>query len=249
MIAALVLGGVGAFLYPKAAAWVSQYNQSKVIASYTHDLSVVQPSASQQLAKAVEYNRLLSSGVVLEANTNKPTGSGTASSDLDYNSLLRVDDAGMMARLRIESIGVDLPVYHGTSDETLLKGAGHLEGSSLPVGGVGTHSVITAHRGLASATMFSNLDRVAEGDTFVIEVFDQVLTYQVVSSNVVEPSDTPHWWIWPRLGTRRESQGSPGGLLPAARQSPQLPRLYGEPAMATRAPGRGARLRRDAGCV
>lgn len=190
LIAVLVIGGVGAFLYPKASAWIAQYNQSKVIETYTRDLSAVEPAASEQLAKAGEYNRLLSSGVVLEANANKPTGAGENSPELEYNSLLRVDDSGMMARLRIAAIGVDIPVYHGTSDDTLLRGAGHLEGSSLPVGGVGTHAVITAHRGLASATMFSNLDKVQPEDTFVIEVFDQVLTYQVRSSNVVEPSDT-----------------------------------------------------------
>jgi sortase A len=95
-----------------------------------------------------------------------------------------------MARLRIPAIDVDLPIYHGTSDATLLKGVGHLEGTSLPVGGEGTHSVLTGHRGLASATLFTNLDKVKEGDTFTIEVLDQVLTYQVIRTQVVDPSDT-----------------------------------------------------------
>ena len=95
-----------------------------------------------------------------------PTGTGSSSNeDLDYNRILTANESGLMARIKIPAIQVDLPIYHGTSDDVLLKGAGHLEGSHLPIGGVGTHSVITAHRGLATATMFTNLDKVELGDT------------------------------------------------------------------------------------
>lgn len=126
-----------------------------------------------------------------KADTNIPTGAGKSSNGkLDYNAILRTDESGLMARLRIPAIDVDLPVYHGTSDATLLQGAGHLEGTSLPVGGPGTRSVITAHRGLANATMFTNLDRVKIGDTFTIEVFGKVLAYKVRETKVVEPTET-----------------------------------------------------------
>lgn len=95
-----------------------------------------------------------------------------------------------MGRIRIKKIDLDLPIYHGTDDDTLLKGVGHLEGTSLPVGGANTHSVLTAHRGLANAAMFTYLDRIEEGDTFNLEIFGQILTYQVERTRVVEPEDT-----------------------------------------------------------
>ena len=128
----------------------------------------------------------------MEANHRLPTGvgtSGAAGESLDYNTLL-VGASGVMARLRIPSIHVDLPIYHGTSDNTLLKGVDHLEGTSLPVGGSDTHAVLTGHRGLAFATMFTNLDKVKNGDTFTIEVMNQVLTYKIFDVRVVNPQDT-----------------------------------------------------------
>ena len=103
-----------------------------------------------------------------------------------------------MGRLKIPSIDVDLPIYHGTSDETLGKGVGHLEGTSLPVGGIDTHAVLSAHRGLASATMFDNLDKLDTGDTFVVEVAGEVLTYRVFETQVVDPGDTQT--VLPRAG-------------------------------------------------
>lgn len=95
-----------------------------------------------------------------------------------------------MARLKYEKVGVDLPVYHVTSDEVLDKGLGHLEGTSLPVGGIGTRSVITGHRGLATATMFTNLDKSEIGDRFTLETLGEVLTYEVEDIKVIAPEDT-----------------------------------------------------------
>lgn len=183
--------GMLVLLYPTVASWLSAQNQSQLIREYTDEVESVEPSASEQLQRAHEYNDALSAGVRLDANANVPVGDGTSSDDsLDYWSMLTVGQDAPMARIRIPSIGVDLPIYHGTSDDTLLKGAGHLQGSHLPVGGVSTHSVITAHRGLANATMFSDLDNVSIGDTFTIEVFGDVLTYRVREKRVVEPEDT-----------------------------------------------------------
>ena len=95
-----------------------------------------------------------------------------------------------MARVKIPSIEVDLPIYHGTDEETLLRGAGHLEGTHLPVGGESTRSVITAHRGLANATMFTDLNRVSEGDSFTIESLGETLVYRVNEIQVIDPTDT-----------------------------------------------------------
>ena len=106
-----------------------------------------------------------------------------------YYDTLRVTDNDMIGYLKIGRIGVELPIYHGTSDKVLSKGVGHLEGSSLPVGGENTHCVMSAHRGLPSSKLFTDLDRVEKGDTFQIVVLDQVLTYQVDFIKVIEPTD------------------------------------------------------------
>ncbi|MFP3466791.1 class C sortase [Leifsonia sp. SIMBA_070] len=189
----LALLGATVLTYSPAASWLSAYNQSLVIKHYADAIKKVKPTASEQLAEAHRYNSDLSAGAVLEANTNVPTGDGKSSErgqkTYDYWKLLNTPN-GAMSRIQIPKIGVDLPIYHGTSDAALLKGAGHLQGTSLPVGGTSTHSVITAHRGLADATMFTNLNQVKVGDRFTLTTFGEVITYQVFDTRVVEPEDT-----------------------------------------------------------
>ena len=199
VIALIALVGLSIFMYPSTAAWWSQWNQSKVIQNYSVQTKENRnPGNNEKLAAAHEYNRLLSTGAItLGADAHKPTADGASADDLDYWDLLS-GPTEPMARIKIPSIDVDLPIYHGTSDETLLKGAGHLQGTSLPVGGVDTHAVISAHRGLASATMFNNLNKLDIGDTFVVEVAGEVLTYQVFETQVVDPSDTQT--VLPRAG-------------------------------------------------
>ncbi len=164
---------------------------SEVAAEYAKLITHAVPAPHEQLRRAREYNQKLSSGAIYEANTNIPTSHGeTSDASEDYWEQLKANDDGLMARLRIKKIDLDLPVYHGTEDATLLKGLGHLRGTSLPVGGKGTRSVITGHRGLASAEMFTRLDEIVKGDTFTIEVFDEVLTYKVIEKIVVNPDET-----------------------------------------------------------
>lgn len=184
--------GMCVALYPTVASWFSQYDQSRLVTDYSTEVAKgISPSVSEQLTEAHEYNDALNAGALLEADHRLPTGEGTSSNEsLDYDKILTADSTGMMARIKIPSIDVDLPVYHGTSDATLAKGVGHLEGTSLPVGGQGTRSVLTGHRGLATATLFTNLNKVEVGDTFTIEVLDQVLTYQVFDTKVVDPDET-----------------------------------------------------------
>lgn len=189
--AAIAFVGIGAVLYPAAASWVSSVNQSQVIRDWTDTVDDADPPPAAQIRMAHEYNRALSAGVLLEPNANLPLGDGSTTDEtLEYGRMLVTDRSGLMARVRIPSIDVDLPIYHGTGDATLLRGAGHLEGSHLPVGGEGTHAVITAHRGLANATMFSDLDRMGIGDTFTIEVLGEVLSYRVRDTKVVEPDES-----------------------------------------------------------
>lgn len=191
LITVLALGGMVAGLYPMTASWFSSYNQSKIITSYESQLDHVKPSITEQLSQAKEYNDALSAGVVVGKNANIPVGNGTSSNaNLDYNQILSSGVDGMIGRIKVPGIDVDLPIYHGTSDAVLSRGSGHLEGSHLPIGGESTRSVITAHRGLANATMFSNLNHVKVGDKFTVEVFGEVLTYQVRETKVIAPEDT-----------------------------------------------------------
>ena len=164
--------GMGLLTYPTAASWVAQYNQSKVTADYSAQVDGARPDAKTQIAQAHAYNEALSAGAVLEANNHVPTGAGSSKdSSLKYANILKANNEGLMARLKIPSISLDLP-------------------TSLPVGGEGTRSVITGHRGLAEATMFTHLDKVKNGDSLIIEVFGEVLTYRVTSTKVVEPEET-----------------------------------------------------------
>lgn len=191
LITVLALGGMTSGLYPMAAAWVSSYNQSKIITSYESQLDHINPTVPEQLAEAKQYNQALTSGVVVGKNSNIPIGNGTSSDNkLNYDRILSSGAEGMIGRIKVPGIEVDLPIYHGTSDAVLARGAGHLEGSHLPIGGESTRSVITAHRGLANATMFSNLNNVKVGDKFTVEVFGEVLTYQVRETKVIAPEDT-----------------------------------------------------------
>ncbi|WP_285114747.1 class C sortase [Leifsonia sp. fls2-241-R2A-40a] len=190
LVAIIALIGATTLTYSPAARWLAAYNQSLVIARYSEALTKVRPTPSEQVREAHRYNDALSSGAILEANTHVPTGSGTSSHQIyDYWRLLRAPNE-VMSRIQIPAIDVDLPIYHGTSDATLLKGAGHLQGTSLPVGGKSTHAVITAHRGLADATMFTDLDKVKKGDRFTLSTFGKVSTYEVYDIRVVKPEDS-----------------------------------------------------------
>lgn len=196
LLACLVIAaGLCVFLYPQAASWFSQREQSRAIEMAQARLNEPPQNdpavRSAELDRAHAYNDALASGAIFEANTNVATGDGHSSDESHvYEEILDLGDDGFMGRLTYDSLGIDLPIYHGTSDETLEQGVGHLEGTSLPVGGIGTRSVLTAHRGLPEATLFNDLDRAEEGETFRVSVLDQVLTYRVVDVKVIDPDET-----------------------------------------------------------
>jgi sortase A len=200
IVALLVTAGAALLLYPTTAAWFSAVEQAQEIDRLTQDVSDLgAETLRERLAQARQYNAGLSGGGVdVAANERLPIAQDPdGDGETDYLSMLRGDAEGLMARLRIPSIGADLPIYHGTSEATLERGIGHLEGTALPVGGPSTHSVVTGHRGLATAELFSKLDQVVVGDTFSVEVFGEVLTYRVVETLVVEPEDTESLLIQP----------------------------------------------------
>lgn len=190
LICLFALAGSGVGLYPSTAAWFSSYNQAQIIKDGMGAMDELDPTVEEQLAMAHAYNDALQAGVALESGAPVPTGFGESTGEFSYRDVLNANPEGLMSRVKIDDINVDLPVYHGTDHETLLKGAGHLEGSHLPVGGLGTRSVITAHRGLATATMFNDLNKLKAGQRLTLNTLGEVLTYEIRESMVIEPHDT-----------------------------------------------------------
>lgn len=187
--AAVFLIGLCVLLYPRMSNYINEKNQTRVIDIYED--SLVPLSAAdydKYLADAQAYNRRLAeSGISIgEAIESAADGRDAAG---DYNSLLNVTGDGMMGYVVIDKIGVSLPIFHGTGETTLEDGAGHIEGSSLPVSGECVHAVVSAHTGLPSSKLFTDLDQLAEGDTFEMHVLDRVYTYQVDQVLTVLPSE------------------------------------------------------------
>lgn len=175
------LVGVCILLYPAFSDFWNSKTQSRAITNYESVLENLDPADySAIFEEAYAYNKALyETKYPLMDYKNVP----------GYFDALSVTENAMIGYLKIDRIGVELPIYHTTSDDVLNKGVGHLQGSSLPVGGVNTHSVLSAHRGLPSSKLFTDLDRMELGDTFQIVVLDQVLTYQVDFIKVIEPTD------------------------------------------------------------
>ena len=178
--------GVGIFVYPAVSNWLAERRQAEAIERYKEDVTVLEPEEiEEQKARAQEYNQNLA-----EDELHDPFLQGdqyVVSSG--YNDVLNYNGDGIMGYVEIPCINVNLPIYHGTGEEVLRKGAGHLAASSLPVGGAGTHSVISAHRGLPSARLFTDLDEVETGDVFYIHVLDETLAYQVDQIETVKPDE------------------------------------------------------------
>ena len=175
------LVGICILLYPAFSDYWNSKTQSRAITDYESVLDNLDENEySAIFERAHAYNKAL-------YETNYPL--------MDYKNVpgyydtLRITDNDMIGYLKIDCIGVELPIYHGTSDDVLNRGVGHLEGSSLPIGGENTHSIMSAHRGLPSSKLFTDLDRMEIGDTFQIIILDQVLTYQVDFIKVIEPTD------------------------------------------------------------
>lgn len=174
--------GLSVLLYPSLSSYWNSRTQSEAIVDYESMLAQYKPEDYAALFEAADdYNRRLRT---LE-NPLLEYGQLT-----DYAEILDISNTGMMGYITIPKIGQELPVYHGTSDGVLSVAVGHLEGTSLPVGGESTHSVVSAHRGLPTAVLFTHLDRMEVGDTFDLTILDRTLTYEVDAIHIVEPDDT-----------------------------------------------------------
>lgn len=175
--------GLSLLLYPTFSDWWNSMHQSKVINDYVELVAQMDDTQYEEMiAAAKAYNLTLAdrSNAYMISDEQKET----------YNSLLNVAGNGVMGYIEIPTINVSLPIYHGTNESVLQVAIGHLDWTSLPVGGESTHCVVSGHRGLPSAKLFTNLDKLKEGDFFVLRILDEVLTYEVDQILIVEPQQS-----------------------------------------------------------
>ncbi len=178
----VLLAGVALLLYPTASDYWNSFHQSRAIAGYAESVSGLNAVDYEHIWRSArEYNaRLLE-----RANPFRVLEEDEA----DYNGELNEGNNGILGYIEIPGIEVSLPIYHGTSDGVLQVAVGHLQGSSLPVGGPSTHCVLSGHRGLPSAKLFTNLDQLAEGDIFMLRILNETLTYEVDQIHIVLPDE------------------------------------------------------------
>lgn len=190
VICIIFLAGLSLLLYPFVANQWNNYRQKQLISGYEQVVSEKEAAEGidydAERKKAEDYNEALLP-CVLPDSFALAESSGV---DPVYMNTLNIAGDEMMGSVEIPKINIKIPIYHTTEEEVLNKGAGHLEGSSLPVGGANTHAVISAHRGLPSASLFTDLDQMKVGDHFLIHVLDETLCYEVDKISVVKPEDT-----------------------------------------------------------
>ena len=179
----ILLAGLSLLLYPSVSDYWNSLHQTRAIATYAEEVANLNQDQYDEIWAAAEsYNASLADRV----NAYQLSDAQKE----EYQQLLNVSGLGIMGYIEIPEIDVSLPIYHGTEDSVLQVAVGHLEWTSLPVGGESTHCVLSGHRGLPSAKLFTNLDKLREGDTFLLRVLDEILTYEVDQILIVEPQDT-----------------------------------------------------------
>ena len=182
LLCLVFLVGLSLLLYPTVSDYINSLHQSRAIAQYADEISHLDSEKFEQLRQeAIDYNAWL----VKRCNLAE-----LSEEELEtYHNTLKIDDNGIMSYIEIPKINCYLPIYHGTSEGVLQNSIGHLEGTSLPIDGGSTHCVLSGHRGLPSAKLFSELDRLVEGDRFSIRTLDEVLTYEVDQILIVLPHE------------------------------------------------------------
>lgn len=182
IFAIIFLAGLGLMLYPTVSNWLNVRGQSDVISGYSSEVDALDDSQKQEcLEAAYAYNRQICFGQPFKMSDEERE---------EYNSQLNLDGSGVMGYIDIPKIDCRLPIYHGTGDEVLKIGAGHFEGSSLPVGGESSHCVISGHSGLPSAKLFTDIDTLEIGDEFYLSVLDQTIAYKIDRILIVLPDET-----------------------------------------------------------
>lgn len=178
----LAIVGLSFLLYPSVSDYWNSFHQTQAVANYSDKVANLDEKEYKKIWEdAVEYNKSVDGINSIYSTDDERL--------IDYEKMLNVDGNGIMGYIEIPTINCSLPIYHGTDDAELQVAVGHLEWTSLPIGGQSTHCVISGHRGLPSANLFSDLDRLTEGDIFLLRVLDEVLTYEVDQILIVEPED------------------------------------------------------------
>lgn len=194
MTVIVFLLALGLTLYPVISNYVNQKYASEIFTAYQEVIAQTDNSVLvREREKAIVYNKTL---VPRTESDSSYTQEALQSASEEYDSILNLAGDGIMGYIEIPKINVHLPIYHGTGDSSLSKGVGHLLGSSLPVGGESTHAILSGHSGMASQTMFTDLEQLGIGDVFYLHVLDEILAYQVSEINTVLPSDTSLLGIW-----------------------------------------------------
>ena len=178
----ILLVGVGLIAYPSFSDWWNNFHQTRAIAGYTEQVANMDKEDFDRMwAEAEEFNRYLS---------QSPGRFNLSTEEIArYNSILDVTGTGIMGYIDIPKIKVSLPIYHGTDEEILQIAIGHIIGTSFPIGGAGAHCAVSGHRGLPSAKLFTDIDRLQAGDRFLLQILDRTLTYEVDQIRIVEPND------------------------------------------------------------
>lgn len=179
----ILLIGLSLLLYPSLSNWWNSFHSSQTISTYSQEVANLDDNKYEEIWNAAwEYNQKL-----LERHNSYVLSEETIEI---YRNLLNINGSGVMGYIEIPSLNVALPVYHGTDDAVLQVAAGHMEWTSLPVGGESTHCVVSGHRGLPSARLFTDLDEMVIGDIFWFRILDEVLTYEVDQIRIVKPNET-----------------------------------------------------------
>ena len=190
LVLLMALVGLGLLVYPTFSDWWNSFHQSRAVAGYAQAVADLNPDRYKEVFEAAErYNEKLCLTDVLWNMSDEQKK--------EYNALLDVNGSGIMGYLDIPKINVTLPIYHGTDEAVLQVAIGHLAGTSLPVGGTGTHCSVSGHRGLPSARLFTDLDKLAPGDNWTVTVLDRTVTYEVDQIRIVLPSEVSELKIDP----------------------------------------------------
>ncbi len=187
----ILIAGLSLLLYPSISNYINKVRHRRAVFDYTSEVETLSDEQYRQILEAaMAYNTALAENPVSFMGMSDQQR-------LDYESQLDITGTGIMGYITIEKADISLPIYHGTSEAVLQVGVGHIEGSSLPVGGESAHCLLSGHRGLPSAMLFTNIDKLDRGDTFALHVLEETFVYEVDDIRVVEPQDVSALGIYP----------------------------------------------------
>ena len=190
LMALIFLSGLGITLYPIISNLYIEHHQGNIIDEYNKTVeSMPDNTLEKEREKAEGYNKMLTGNMII-TDPFDPEAQKELEENSDYYNILNIGNDGIIGYVSIPKININLPIYHGTSEDVLKRGVGHLQNTSFPIGGEGTHSVLSGHTGLSSAKLFTDLDKLKEGEIFFIDTLGEKLAYKIDQIKIVEPHET-----------------------------------------------------------